>query len=71
MHDPREQNHFDYRYIKSKAGPLYIYDKEEERAKLINKKFKTKYKSWIWKNWTSWTENLWKDNKAGFNWKNI
>ena len=42
LHDPREQNHFDYRFIRSKAGPLYVYDKEEERARLINKKVKTK-----------------------------
>jgi hypothetical protein len=41
MLDPREQNHFDYRFIRSKAGPLYSFG-DEGNAPLINKKFRTK-----------------------------
>ena len=38
--DPKEPSHFDYKYLKSKAGPLYKGDQKEsdnETHPLVNK----------------------------------
>ena len=40
--NPREQSHFDYRYIRTKAGPMYENEyQDKDEAALIRENTKT------------------------------
>ena len=40
--DPKEPSHFDYKFLKSKAGPLYTSKENEEAQPLVDQQQKRK-----------------------------